>query len=85
MAFVPAICSRDTLVLIKDPKVRANYQKTHIGLAIAMVVSPIAAYAFNVVPRSTARSIGQSCSAFRRLPDIGVSRPRTWLDLTSKD
>jgi hypothetical protein len=49
IAFVSAICSRDTLVLIKDPKVRAKYRKTYIGLAIAMVVSPIVAYAFNFI------------------------------------
>ena len=49
IAFVSAICSRDTLVLIKDPKVRAKYQKTYIGLAIAMIVSPIAAYGFNFI------------------------------------
>jgi hypothetical protein len=49
IAFVSAICSRDTLVLIKDPKVRATYQKTYIALAIAMIVSPIAAYAFNFI------------------------------------
>ena len=49
IAFVSAICSRDTLVLIKDPKVRAQYRNTYIGLAIVMVVSPIAAYAFNFI------------------------------------
>ena len=49
IAFVSAICSRDTLVLIKDLKVRARYQKTYIGLAVAMVASPIAAYAFNFI------------------------------------
>lgn len=49
IAFVSAVCSRDTLVLIKDPKLRANYQKAYIGLAIAMIVSPIAAYVFNFV------------------------------------
>ena len=49
IAFVSAICSRDTLVLIKDPKVRAKYRKTYIGLATVMVVSPIAAYVFNFV------------------------------------
>lgn len=49
IAFVSAICSRDTLVLIKDPKVRARYQKTYIGLAVAMIVSPIAAYVFNFI------------------------------------
>ena len=49
IAFVSAICSRDTLVLIKDPKVRARYHKTYVGLAVAMVVSPIAAYAFNLL------------------------------------
>jgi hypothetical membrane protein len=48
IAFVCAICSRDTLVLIKDPKVRANYRRTYIGLAIAMIASPIAAYSFNL-------------------------------------
>jgi hypothetical membrane protein len=49
IAFVSAICSRDTLALVKDPKVRARYQKTYIGLAIAMIVSPIAAYVFNFI------------------------------------
>jgi hypothetical protein len=49
IAFVSAICSRDTLVLIKDSKVRARYQKTYVGLAIVMIVSPIAAYAFNFI------------------------------------
>jgi hypothetical membrane protein len=47
IAFVSAICSRDTLVLIRDPKVREKYRKTYIGLAIAMMASPIAAYIFN--------------------------------------
>jgi hypothetical protein len=46
---VSDICSRDTLVLIKDPKVRAKYQKTYVGLAFFMVASPIAAYIFNFV------------------------------------
>jgi hypothetical membrane protein len=49
IAFVSAICSRDTLVLIKDPKVRGQYRKTYIGLSIVMVASPIAAYAFSFV------------------------------------
>jgi len=49
IAFVSAICSRDTLILIKDPKVRARYRKTYIGVAIVMVVSPIAAYVFNFI------------------------------------
>jgi hypothetical protein len=49
IAFVSAICSRDTLILIKDPKVRARYQKTYLALAIAMILSPIAAYAFNFI------------------------------------
>jgi hypothetical membrane protein len=49
IAFVSAICSRDTLLLIRDTKVRAKYYKTYIGLAIAMVASPIAAYALNFI------------------------------------
>lgn len=49
IAFVSAICSRDTLVLIRDQKVRARYRKTYNGLAITMIVSPIAAYIFNFV------------------------------------
>jgi hypothetical membrane protein len=49
IAFVSAICSRDTLALIKDANVRARYRRTYIGLAIVMVVSPIAAYGFNFV------------------------------------
>jgi hypothetical protein len=49
IAFVSAICSRDTLVLIRDPKVRGKYRKTYIGLAIAMIAAPIAAYIFNFV------------------------------------
>src|ERR1019366_1492241 len=49
IAFVSAICSRDTLVLIRDPKVRAKYRKTYIGLAVAMIASPIAAYVFNFI------------------------------------
>ena len=49
IAFVSAICSRDTLALIKDPKVRAKYQRTYIGLALAMIVAPIAAYIFNFI------------------------------------
>jgi hypothetical membrane protein len=49
IAFVSAICSRDTLALIKDPKVRAKYRKAYQGLAIAMIASPIAAYIFNFV------------------------------------
>lgn len=36
-------------MLIKDPKVRAKYEKTYIGLAIAMIVAPIAAYMFNFI------------------------------------
>lgn len=49
IAFVSAICSRDTLNLILDPKVRSQYRETYIGLAIIMVLSPIAAYAFNFI------------------------------------
>jgi hypothetical protein len=49
IAFVSAICSRDTLVLIKDLKVRARYQKTYLGLSVVMIASPIAAYAFNFI------------------------------------
>jgi hypothetical membrane protein len=49
IAFVSAICSRDTLGLIRDPKVRGKYRKTYTGLAIAMIASPIAAYIFNFV------------------------------------
>jgi len=49
IAFVSAICSRDTLALIKDPKVRARYRKTYVGLAIAMILSPIAAYSLNFI------------------------------------
>ena len=49
IAFVSAICSRDTLALIKDPKVRARYLRTYNGLAMIMVLSPIAAYAFNFI------------------------------------
>jgi hypothetical protein len=49
IAFVSAICSRDTLVLIKDLKVRERYQRTYIGLAILMIASPVAAYIFNFI------------------------------------
>jgi len=49
IAFVSAICSRDTLALIKDPKVRTRYRKTYVGLSLAMIASPIAAYAFNFI------------------------------------
>ena len=49
IAFVSAICSRDSLELIKDPKVRTRYRKTYIALAAVMVISPIAAYVFNFV------------------------------------
>jgi len=49
IAFVSAICSRDTLVLIKNPTVRATYQKIYIALAISMIASPIAAYIFNFI------------------------------------
>jgi len=49
IAFVSAICSRDTLDLIRDPKVRARYRKTYLGLAVLMLVSPIAAYVFNFI------------------------------------
>jgi len=49
IAFVSAICSRDTLDLIRDAKVRARYRKAYVGLAILMVVSPIAAYIFNFI------------------------------------
>jgi hypothetical protein len=49
IAFVSAICSRDTLALIKDPKVHARYRKTYVGLSLAMIASPIAAYAFNFI------------------------------------
>jgi hypothetical protein len=49
IAFVSAICSRDTLVLIRDPKVRTRYRKAYVSLAILMIVSPIAAYIFNFV------------------------------------
>lgn len=47
IAFVSAICSRDTLGLIRDEKVRARYRKTYSALAVLMLASPIAAYAFN--------------------------------------
>lgn len=49
IAFVSAICSRDTIALIKDAKVRARYRRTYNGLSMVMVVSPIAAYAFNFI------------------------------------
>ena len=49
IAFVSAICSRDTLALIKDPKVRARYRNTYVLLSLAMIASPIAAYAFNFI------------------------------------
>lgn len=49
IAFVSAICSRETLALIQDPKVRARYRRTYVGLSLAMIVSPIAAYAFNFI------------------------------------
>jgi hypothetical protein len=49
IAFVSAICSRDTLVLIQNPKLRAKYHRIYIGLSILMVVSPITAYAFNFI------------------------------------
>jgi hypothetical protein len=49
IAFVSAICSRDTLVLIRDPKVRARYQRTYVGLSIAMIASPVVAYIFNFI------------------------------------
>jgi len=49
IAFVSAFCSQDTLALIKDPKVRANYRRTYLTLAVVMVLSPIGAYAFNFV------------------------------------
>jgi hypothetical protein len=49
IAFVSAICSRNTLVLIRDAKVRAKYRRTYIALAIAMIASPITAYIFNFV------------------------------------
>jgi hypothetical protein len=49
IAFISAICSRDTLALIKDPRVRGRYRKTYIALACAMVASPIAAYVFNLI------------------------------------
>jgi hypothetical protein len=49
IAFASAICSGDTLILIKDPKVRTRYQKIYVALAIAMILSPIAVYAFNLV------------------------------------
>ena len=39
----------DTLALIKDSKIRARYKKTYVGLSLAMIASPIAAYAFNFV------------------------------------
>jgi hypothetical membrane protein len=47
IAFVSAVCSRDTLNLIKNTNVRDTYRRTYVGLAVSMVVSPIAAYAFN--------------------------------------
>jgi hypothetical protein len=59
-------------VLIKDLKVRAKYQKTYIGLAVVMIVLPIAAYVSTLLPRNAARSIGQSFSASTRLPDTCV-------------
>ena len=49
IAFVSAVCSRDTLVLIRDKKLRAKYQQAYVGLAIAMVISPLAAYGFNFI------------------------------------
>lgn len=49
IAFVSAICSPDTLALIKDPKVRARYRRTYVGLSLAMIASPIAADAFNFI------------------------------------
>jgi hypothetical membrane protein len=49
IAFVSAICSRDTLALIQDPKVRARYRNTYVILSLAMIASPIAAYAFNFI------------------------------------
>ena len=82
IAFVSAICSPDTLVLITDPQVRSRYQKTYIGLAIAMILSPIAAYAFNFITSQRSQSIGQSYLVFMHSRDTGVSRPKRCLDPT---
>jgi len=49
IAFISAVCSRDSLAQIKDIEVRAKYRKAYVALAIAMVASPVAAYVFNFV------------------------------------
>ncbi len=49
IAIISAFFSRNTLVLIKDPKVRARYRLTYQVLGISMFASPLAAYGFNFI------------------------------------
>jgi hypothetical protein len=49
IAFVSAVCSQDTLALIKNSKARAWYRKIYVGLSVAMIASPVAAYVFNFI------------------------------------
>jgi hypothetical protein len=53
IAFVCEFCSGDTLPLIKDPATRARFQRIYRALAIALVVSPVAAFVFNALSFQT--------------------------------
>jgi len=49
IAWVAVFCAPNTLVLIKDARVRALYHRVYTGLAIVMVLSPLIAYIFNLI------------------------------------
>jgi hypothetical membrane protein len=49
IAIISAFFSRNTLVLIKDPKVRARYRLTYQVIGVLMFASPLAAYGFNFI------------------------------------
>jgi len=49
IAWVAAFCPRNTLILIKNLKVRARYQRLYTAFAIVMALSPLIALVFNSV------------------------------------
>jgi hypothetical protein len=49
IAFVGVFCCEETLRLIQDPDRRARFQKTYLGLAAVMIVSPLAAFVISQI------------------------------------
>ena len=77
IAFVSAICSRDSLELIKDPKVRTRYRKNILSPSLLL-------WSFRRSPRTSStslhrnevRCIGQSYLESMPLLATGASKPK---------